>query len=173
MSKAPDAALIRLARREDLPAIVAIYNSTIASRQVTADLEPVSVASRAAWFDAHNEHSHPLWVLDDGTPGSAMLGWVSLSNFHNRAAYDATAEVSVYLDPQARGKGHGARLLGHAIDAAPGLGLRNLVGLIFGHNGPSLALFARMGFQSWGSLPAVALLDGVERDLVIVGRRLA
>ena len=44
---------LSLAQREDLPEIVAIYNSTIASRQVTADLQPVSVAEREAWFVAH------------------------------------------------------------------------------------------------------------------------
>ena len=41
----------RVARPEDLPLIVDIYNSTIASREVTADTEPVSVASRQQWFD--------------------------------------------------------------------------------------------------------------------------
>jgi L-amino acid N-acyltransferase YncA len=52
----------RDATLDDLPAIVAIYNSTIASRQVTADLEPVSVESRLAWFLAHRLLVRPLWV---------------------------------------------------------------------------------------------------------------
>ena len=43
---------------------------------------------------------------------------------------------------------------------------------IFGHNTPSLTLFAAAGFQRWGLLPQVAELDGVDRDLVILGRRL-
>jgi phosphinothricin acetyltransferase len=46
-----------------------------------------------------------------------------------------------------------------------------LLGFIFGHNLTSLALFNKFGFARWGVLPKVALLDGVERDLVIVGRR--
>ncbi|STZ75385.1 Putative phosphinothricin acetyltransferase YwnH [Bergeriella denitrificans] len=41
------------ARQQDLPAIVEIYNSTVATRQSTADLSPVSVAERQVWFDAH------------------------------------------------------------------------------------------------------------------------
>ena len=45
-------------------------------------------------------------------------------------------------------------------------------GFIFGHNEPSLALFRRFGFLRWGELPKVAALDGVERDLIIVGRRI-
>ena len=54
---------------------------------------------------------------------------------------------------------------------APTLGVDTLLGFIFGHNQPSLALFRRFGFQRWGELPKVAVLDGVERDLIIVGRR--
>ncbi len=46
-----------------------------------------------------------------------------------------------------------------------------IVGLIFAHNEPSLKLFERFGFKRWGLLPGVARLDGVERDLVVVGRR--
>jgi predicted O-methyltransferase YrrM len=45
-----------------------------------------------------------------------------------------------------------------------------MVGLIFGHNEPSLKLFQRLGFERWGFFPGVAQLDGVERDLVVMGR---
>ncbi|MNL65666.1 putative phosphinothricin acetyltransferase YwnH [compost metagenome] len=49
--------------------------------------------------------------------------------------------------------------------------MNTLLGFIFGHNAPSLGLFASLGFTRWGDLPRVAVLDGVERDLIIVGRR--
>ena len=65
----------RLATPADLPAIVAIYNSTVASRMVTADLTPVSVESRQRWFEEHRPESRPLWVLErDGADrGVAQL----------------------------------------------------------------------------------------------------
>ena len=47
------------------------------------------------------------------------------------------------------------------------------MGLIWGHNSPSLALFAQFGFERWGHLPRVAEMDQIERDLVIVGLRVA
>ena len=47
-----------------------------------------------------------------------------------------------------------------------------LLGFIFAHNEPSLRLFEKLGFARWGCLPRVAELDGVERDLVIVGLRI-
>jgi L-amino acid N-acyltransferase YncA len=158
----------RLARREDLPAIVEIYNSTIASRNVTADIEPVSVASRLGWFEEHTPQRRPLWVAEmDG----GIAGWLSFSNFYGRPAYDGTAELSVYVHQDFRRQGLGAYLLREALGHAPAIGIDSLLGFIFSHNGTSLALFERFGFARWGELPRVAVLGGVERDLVIVGRR--
>ncbi|MBI5691240.1 MAG: N-acetyltransferase family protein [Verrucomicrobia bacterium] len=159
----------RLATLADLPAIVAIYNSTIAGRMVTADLEPVSVESRRAWFDLHQQPSRPLWVLADGA--DAVGAWLSFDTFYPRAAYDGTAMIAVYVSEQHRRCGLGRRLLREAVAGAPALGLHTLLGYIFGHNEPSLRLFAAEGFVRWAHLPRVAVLDGVERDLVIVGRR--
>lgn len=161
---------VRLATRDDLPGIVDIYNSTVPSRMVTADTEPVTVASREAWFDAHQPERRPLWVCDDAE--GRMAGWVSFSDFYGRPAYGATAEVSIYLHESRRGQGLGRFLLEAAIAHAPKVGVTTLLGFIFGHNAPSLALFERHGFTRWGDLPRVAVLDGVERDLIIVGRRL-
>jgi len=70
-----------------------------------------------------------------------------------------------------RRHGLGAYLLGQALQHAPAVKVDTLLGFIFGHNQPSLALFEKFGFARWGQLPKVAALDGVERDLVIVGRR--
>ena len=161
---------LRLATPADLPGIVEIYNSTVPSRMVTADTEPVSVASRQAWYDAHQPARRPLWVCEDAE--GRMAGWVSYSDFYGRPAYGATAELSIYLHADRRGQGLGRYLLEQAIAHAPQVGVTTLLGFIFGHNTPSLALFERHGFARWGDLPRVAVLDGVERDLVIVGRRL-
>ncbi|HLQ12852.1 MAG TPA: GNAT family N-acetyltransferase [Steroidobacteraceae bacterium] len=160
----------RVAVEADLPAIVAIYNETIASRLVTADLEPVSIDSRRAWFADHRRATRPLWVVEQQ---DATVAWLSFSSFYGRPAYEGTAEVSVYVAGRARRRGIATHLLCAAAAAAPQLGLRTLLGFIFGHNEPSLQLFARSGYEKWGRLPRVAWLDGVERDLVIVGRRIA
>jgi L-amino acid N-acyltransferase YncA len=164
----------RLARREDLPAIVAIYNSTVASREVTADTEPVSVASREAWFAEHTPEKRPLWVIHDAadaSPDPVVIGWVSYSNFYGRPAYSGTAEVSIYILDTWRGRGVGRYCLEQSIAYAPNVGVHTLLGFIFGHNAASLGLFARYGFDTWANLPRVANLDGVERDLIILGKR--
>ncbi len=159
---------IRDARLEDLPAIVAIYNSTVASRMVTADTEEVSVESRREWFAQHCPERRPLWLAIEG---EKVIGWLSYSSFYGRPAYDATCEVSIYLAPEYRGRGLGSVLLQRCIQHAPVIGVRTLLGFIFGHNAPSLRLFEKHGFEGWGRLPRVAVLDGIERDLVILGRR--
>jgi phosphinothricin acetyltransferase len=160
----------RIATRSDLPQIVDIYNSTIPSRMVTADTEPVSVESRVHWFEEHTPNLRPLWVVEDA---GRVVAWLSFSSFYGRPAYAKTAELSVYVHEVFRKQGLGSYLLLQAIGYAPTSKVDTLLGFIFGHNEPSLALFERFGFSRWGELPKVAALDGIERDLVIVGRRLA
>jgi len=158
----------RVARREDLPQIVAIYNATVPSRVVTADLEPVSVQSRVGWFEEHSPDFRPLWVVE---AEEQIAGWLSFSSFYGRPAYNKTAELSVYVHADFRKRGIASYLLAQAFAQSPGLGIDTFLGFIFGHNLISLALFEKFGFARWGELPKVALLDGVERDLVIVGWR--
>lgn len=163
----------RFARPSDLAAIVAIYNSTIASRQVTADLTEISVESRQDWFAEHTPDHRPLLVIEsDVGNGMEVIGWMSFSDFKKRAAYDGTVEVSVYLAQAARGKGWGTYCLNLAEQIAPTIGVNTLLGYIFGHNAPSLNLFEKFGYQRWAVMPRIATLDGIERDLIIVGKRL-
>ena len=159
----------RFALQADLSAIVRIYNSTIASRQVTADLTEISVVSRQAWFEEHTPQLRPLWVIEDA---GQVIGWMSFSDFKKRAAYDGTVEVSVYLSPEARGRGWGRYCLELAESYAPQIGVNILLGYIFGHNTPSLRLFEKFHYQQWAMMPKIAILDGIERDLIIVGKRL-
>lgn len=162
--------LHRDAMREDLPAIVEIYNATVASREVTADTEPVTVASREDWFARHAPQRRPLWVVErDG----GIIGWLSYSDFYGRPAYAGTAELSIYIHPSARGQGLGRYFMTEALLGAADYGIDTLLGFIFGHNRPSLALFESFGFERWGELPGVARLDGVRRNLVIMGKRVA
>ncbi|HTQ32360.1 MAG TPA: GNAT family N-acetyltransferase [Opitutaceae bacterium] len=163
---------LRDAAEADLPAIVEIYNATIPGRMVTADTEPVSVESRLPWFRAHNPRTRPIWVMDDPA-GGGVCAWLSFSSFYGRPAYQPTAEISLYVAEPHRRRGLGKYLLGAAITRAPVCDVRTLLGFIWAHNEPSLRLFEKSGFDRWAHLPRVAVLDGVERDLVIVGRRVA
>jgi phosphinothricin acetyltransferase len=166
----------RIARIEDLPVIVDIYNSTIASREVTADTEPITVQSREGWFRDHTPERRPLWVIhsaDDQSAQPEVVGWLSYSNFYGRPAYNGTAELSIYVAEKWRGKGIGRYCLEEAIAFAPEVKVHTLLGFIFGHNKASLELFRKFGFETWAHFPRVANLDGIERDLDILGKRVA
>jgi len=161
---------IRDAVEADWPAIIDIYNSTIACRTVTADLEPVTLESRRYWFKNHHPERHPLWVMDyEGE----VAGWLGFQPFYSgRPAYDITAELSIYVSPAYRRKGIGQKFLQTAIASSPNLGIKNLVGLILATNKPSLRLFEQFDFEQWGYLPEVAEFETIPCDLVIVGRKL-
>lgn len=161
---------IRFAQRSDLPRIVEIYNAAIPGRMATADTDPVTVAMREPWFREFDPGHRPLWAHTDGT--GTVGGWLSLRSFYGRPAYAATVEVAVYTAPEWRRRGVARALLRHALDAAPALAIETVLAFVFAHNAPSLALFGEHGFESWGLLPRVARLDGVERDLAILGRRI-
>jgi L-amino acid N-acyltransferase YncA len=170
MSVAHVAIEIRDAAEADLPAIVAIHNAAIASRISTAQLEPVTIEGWRGWLLEHSPDQYPLWVAE--TDGR-VVGWLSFGQFLPRCAYRGAAEVSVYVHEKFRRQGVARRLLEEAIARAPSLGIDAIVGLIFGHNQPSLKLFERLGFERWGLLPRIAQLDGNKRDLVIMGRHLS
>ncbi|HLO86547.1 MAG TPA: GNAT family N-acetyltransferase [Nostocaceae cyanobacterium] len=160
--------MIRHATETDLAEIVAIYNAAIPSRMATADLEPVSVESRLGWFKGRSPVHRPLWIIEvDGI----IAGWLSFQSFYGRPAYHSTAEISIYISPNYQKCGLGKQLLTKAIQESPNLGIKTLIAYIFAHNYPSLKLFQSFNFQRWGYLPEVADLDGVERDLVIMGLR--
>lgn len=162
--------IYRNATLNDLERITDIYNSTISSRNVTADIEPVTIESRIPWFNSHNEISRPIWVVEDEL--NEIIAWVSFQSFYGRPAYNGTAEISIYLDEKIRGMGFGKQILEHSINKAPDLGIKTLLGYIFSHNIPSIKLFEKFGFNAWGNFPNIAVLDGVERSLSILGKRI-
>lgn len=157
------------AQLSDLPFIVDVYNQTIASRMVTADLQTITADSRINWLNAHNQTTRPLWIIKYQ---GQNCGWISLSTFYGRAAYDKTVEISVYIAKDFRAKKIGGYSIEKIQQHAREYGIETVLSYIFGHNIPSINLFKKLGYQQWGMLPEVAELDGIKRDLVILGRKL-
>ena len=160
----------RNASIDDLPKIVEIYNSIIASRMVTADTEPVSVEDRLQWFDEHSNDFRPLWMVENEV--NLVVGWVSFQSFYGRPAYNGTAEISIYLDENFRGNGFGKQILNYSLQQASTFGIKDVLAFIFAHNQPSLKLFEKFGFEVWGNFPNIAVLDNIERTLIILGKRI-
>ncbi|GAC1413165.1 MAG: GNAT family N-acetyltransferase [Candidatus Velthaea sp.] len=160
---------LRLARPDDLPAIVDIFNAAIATRVAVAYLEPVSADDRRGWFAEHGMQAHPIHVA---CLGERVTGWLSVSPYAERPAYDATAEVSVYVAPHMQRAGIASALLQHAEAAAAAAGITTFIARIFGSNAKSVAYFERNGYARWGRLPQIGIVDGEARDVLIYGKRL-
>ena len=175
MSAAHHNLRIRLAAIDDLPRIVEIYNQSIAGKQATADLQPVSVADRQAWFDAHTGN-RPLVVAQTRSETSSetslgeIIGWGSLSDLYARPAYHISTEISIYVAEEAKGQGVGKALVNYLIQVAPSCGVQQVVALIFAHNTPSLAMFEKLGFETWGKFKQVCDMKGFIADVVILGK---
>ncbi len=161
--------MIRNATEDDLSDIVEIFNVAVATRTSTAILEPVTIQERRPWLEEHSADHYPLWVWE---VEKRVAGWLSFQPFMPRSAYRGTAEISVYVHADFHRHGVARRLLEEALAFGPELQLTALIGLILGHNKPSLELFESLGFERWGLLPKVTRLEGKERDIVIVGKNL-
>ncbi len=102
-----------------------------------------------------------------------ILARGSLSDYHPREGYRITAKISVYVAPEARGKGLGGWLVNFMLERAPKFGIKNAVVLIFSSNAASLNLFAKFSFARWGELPEVCDMGGKPESLTIPGKNLS
>lgn len=157
-------ATIRTARAEDLPAVTAIYNDAVARTTGTFDLEPRTDAQQREWFAKHGPE-HPVIVAEDG---GRVVAWGSLSPWSDRCAYARCAEVSVYAEEAARGRGLGGLLLDELIRRARATPARQLLARIVDGNEASLRLHARRGFVEAGRLRRVGEKFGRVLDVLIL-----
>lgn len=139
--------LLRPARRSDCPAILDIYNDAVLTTTASYDIEPLSLEHRLAWFDAHQSQRYAIFVAERHR---RVVGWSSLSRFHDRHGYRFTAENSIYVAADQRGQGIGARLLAPLLDAGRERGLHSIIAAIDAANPASLRLHARFGFVQVG-----------------------
>lgn len=160
---------IRIAQWEDLPGIVATYNQSIPGKRSTADLEPLQVKDRAAWFAEHSAKNHPIFVAENN---GEIAGWCSLSAYRpGRMALRYTAEISYYIGNAFQRKGVATSLIRHAIGLCPQLEIKSLIAIVLERNTASVQLLEHLGFQRWGLLPGVADFDGEECGHLYYGAR--
>ncbi|MBN8280715.1 MAG: N-acetyltransferase [Gammaproteobacteria bacterium] len=167
MTSTPTTTLIRRARREDCPGILAIYNEAVLTTTASYDVEPRTLEHRLAWFDDHQRHDYAVFVAEEG---GELTGWSSLSRYHDRHGYRFTCENSVYVAARHRGRGLGARLLAPLIDAARDRGLHSIIAVIDASNDASLRLHLRFGFEKVGHFREVGHKFGRWLDVAYLQR---
>lgn len=163
MTAADSALRARPARRDDAPAITAIYNQGIADRIATFETEPRAVADIEAWFD-------PALAFVSVEAGGQVVAYAVAHPYADRCCYAGIGEFSVYVERAWRGRGAGAVAMNGLLDAARQAGLWKLLSRVFPENRASLALMARSGFKEIGVHEKHGKLDGVWKDCVIVER---
>ncbi|HEX4613820.1 MAG TPA: GNAT family N-acetyltransferase [Urbifossiella sp.] len=161
---------IRDATGADLPAIVDIYNQSIPAGWSTADTTPITVADRVEWFRKFDPAKRPIWVAEvDGR----VVATTYLSSFYaGRPAYDATAEVSMYIATAYHRRGIGRRLKVWVIEQCPRLGVTTLLSMHFDHNEATRRINESLGFQQLGHLTEIAVVQGQKRGLIISALRI-
>jgi L-amino acid N-acyltransferase len=156
------------ARTGDIPAITTILNHAALHTTASWHEYPKSEAEMAEWFAARKRDYAILAARDE----SGLLGYASYGPFRIPSGYRLTAEHSVYVREDARGRGIGKALLAAVIEQARVQGLHMLIGGIDSQNGLSIALHKKMGFEETGRLPEVGRKFDRWLTLVFLQKRL-
>ena len=142
---------VRKATGKDLAAITEIYNEAILTTVATFDTEPKTMEEQKAWFKAHGP-KYPILVAEDK---AQVIGWASLSMWSDRCAYADTAEISVYVKQEHRGKGVGRELMEVLMGEGQAAGLHTVIARIAEGNEVSIHLHRAFGFAPVGVMKEV------------------
>jgi phosphinothricin acetyltransferase len=136
---------VRPATENDLEAINDIYNHYVAETHITFDDEPVTMKARRDWFTHYAATGrHRLLVA---TEGESVIGYASSSRFRPKPGYLTSVETSIYLAPEATGRGAGAKLYDELFKAIEGEDLHRAYAGIALPNPASIALHEKFGFK--------------------------
>jgi phosphinothricin acetyltransferase len=140
--------IIRAAEARDAAAIAAIYEPAVLQGFGTFETVPPD----ASWWDGRRREIQgcglPFLVAEES---GRVLGFASAGPFRPRPGYRFTAEDSVYVDPDAQGKGVGRAVLSAVMDACEAFGVRQVVAVIGdSQNHASINLHRALGFEHSG-----------------------
>ncbi|MBS7009326.1 GNAT family N-acetyltransferase [Anaerostipes sp.] len=154
--------MIRKARQDDVTRITEIYNEVAANSAATFDLHAKSLEDRAVWMEEH-KGNHPLLVYEaDGT----VAGYAGLSPYQDKEAFDATVELSIYLDSRYRGRGIGTKLMDAILSLARSRDdIHTVVSVITGGNIVSQKLHESFGFCYCGTIREAGYKFGKYLDI--------
>jgi phosphinothricin acetyltransferase len=161
---------IRPACRGDLAELAAIHNYYAEHSAATFDALPASPQSRSGWLEGFGE-TGPFRLMV-ATEAGRVLGYASSSSYRAHPAFARTVEVSIYLDPVARGKGVGSLLYSALFEELRPEPLHLAVAGIALPNDASLALHRRFGFTEVGIFDEYAIKHGSYISSIWMQRRL-
>ena len=147
----------RIAKIEDLPQIVEIYNQAIVSKKSTGDIKTFNVEERLGWFKDHDPEKYPIIVAYNS---DRIVGYIYLSPCRKgREALEKTVEVSYYIHSDYQRIGVGTTLLKTMLAQAKSANYKTIIAILFDVNEGSKKLLTKYNFQKWGVLPGVVNID--------------
>ncbi|MGG3574003.1 N-acetyltransferase family protein [Bacillus gobiensis] len=155
---------IRPLKEEDWEAVQTIYIKGIETGNATFETE---APSWEKWDIDHLQIGR-LVALQ----GNQIVGWVALSPYSSRPVYRGVAGVSIYIDPEFRGKKVGSSLMKKLIERCEKEGFWTLQSGIFPENQASLSLHQKFGFREVGRREKIGKLDGKWRDVLLLEKKL-
>lgn len=161
---------LRDALAADLPIITEIYRDSVLNGTASYEILPPDEAEMALRFQAITGKGYPYLVAQDES--GTILGYAYASAFRTRPAYRWLVEDSIYLAPQARGRGIGRMLLSALIDRTTALGFRQMAAVIGGASPASVALHAALGFEMVGRMKGTGYKHGAWLDTIFMQREL-
>jgi phosphinothricin acetyltransferase len=147
--------VIREAKQKDLKDILNIYNHSILEGTASFEESPLTEQEGEEWIKSH-KGDYPLFVLEKN---NSVMGFACLSPFGKKreTAYRLSAEISIYVDKDARGIGAGKQLMTEICDfAEKNETIKTLISVITDGNEGSIALHEKFGFKFGGKLVNVA-----------------
>jgi phosphinothricin acetyltransferase len=163
-------AFLRAASRADVPSIAAIYGHHVLHGLASFEVEAPSLDEMLRRFDAVTGVGYPYLVA---TEGNRVVGYAYASAFRPRPAYRYTVEDSVYLDPDATGRGIGRQLLLALIEACTRALYRQMIAVIGDSaNHASIGLHRACGFDRMNVFVATGFKHGRWVDTVFMQRAL-
>jgi len=161
---------IRPSRDPDLPAITAIYAHHVLTGTGTFETVPPTLAEMAARRADVLAKGLPFLVAEER---GQVLGYAYCQWFKPRPAYRFSAEDSIYLHPDASGKGVGKELLAVLCAQAEAAGIRKLIAVIGDSaNAASVGVHRSLGFESVGVLKSCGWKFGKWLDVVLMDKSL-
>lgn len=159
---------IRKAQKEDLPAILSIYNEGIEDHIATLEENPKDLDYMTDWFEKREERYAVLVAETEGE----LVGWASLNPYSQRCAYSGVAELSVYVKRSHRGKGIGGSLLPALEAEAKARDFHKIVLFTFPSNSLGQGLYKKSGYREVGLFEQQGVLDGQFVDVLAMEKLL-
>ena len=166
----PPATIVRPSTPADLPAIVAIYGWHVEHGTGTFELDVPDLAEMQQRRGNVLANGWP-WLV--AQVGDEVLGYAYANTFRPRRAYRFCVEDSIYLAPQAAGKGLGRILLAELIAQCETRGARQMLAVIGDSaNAASIGVHRALGFEHVGVMKAAGWKMDAWRDVVLMQRAL-